>query len=435
MSDIDKGQELYEYVKQKIGKIEQKGTYEQKFAEFWKLACFGKNKQSSSAYKYDDSTIEFMKKYKKRLTDARQKFIDDMDYYVEKCIEMLKKNKCKVYYAKNNEEAQQIFLNELGDNKIVYKSKSNEAKEIGLVEFMEKNGIIVKETDLGDVLVQLFDYNLPTYQVGPGIHFEVEEIVEKIKEKYGVELEPKASEIVNYFRKNYRKELLNEVKVALTSANAIAAEDGCIVLLENEGNISLITRAVEKHIVAVGITKIVPTLFDAILTTKMIERTNNAELAYISLIYGPSGTSDIRGLAVQGMYGAKEVVVILVDDWRTRTKNEKLFYDGYLRCISCKTCSFICPASKAFGNTFASKYGIGPTAILIDYIHNGIESAVKDGLFLCTGCENCHKWCPASINLGKFLRKMKKEAAEKGLAPPPIIKYKDKILKEKDPFK
>ncbi|MHA1756467.1 MAG: LUD domain-containing protein, partial [Promethearchaeota archaeon] len=180
MSDIDKGQELYEYVKQKIGKIEQKGTYEQKFAEFWKLACFGKNKQSSSAYKYDDSTIEFMKKYKKRLTDARQKFIDDMDYYVEKCIEMLKKNKCKVYYAKNNEEAQQIFLNELGDNKIVYKSKSNEAKEIGLVEFMEKNGIIVKETDLGDVLVQLFDYNLPTYQVGPGIHFEVEEIVEKI---------------------------------------------------------------------------------------------------------------------------------------------------------------------------------------------------------------------------------------------------------------
>ena len=85
------------------------------------------------------------------------------------------------------------------------------------------------------------------------------------------------------------------------------------------------TRATEKHIVAVGITKIVPSIFDAVLITKMIERSNGADLAYISLIYGPSGTSDIQGIPVQGMYGAKEVVVILVDDWRTRAVNENLF--------------------------------------------------------------------------------------------------------------
>jgi len=347
---------------------------------------------------------------------------------------MFKKNKFKVYYAKTNEEAHEIFLKEVGDVKTVYKSKSNEAKDIGLLDLMKDNNITIKETDLGDVLVQLFDYKLPTYQVGPGIHFSVKDITAKIKEKYGVELENKQSAIVQFYRDTYRKELLNDVKVSLTSANSISAEDGCVILLENEGNISLLSRATEKHIVAVGITKIVPSIFDAVLITKMIERSNNADLAYISLIYGPSGTSDIQGLPVQGMYGAKEVVVILVDDWRTKAVNENLLYKDYLKCISCKTCAFVCPASAAFGNTFASYYGLGASAIIRDYIHNGIEAAVKDGLFLCTGCENCSRWCPTEIDLANIMKNLKKEATEKGLCPPPIKEYQEKILKDKNPF-
>ena len=80
----------------------------------------------------------------------------------------------------------------------------------------------------GDNLVQLFDYKLPTYQVGPGIHFAVTDVTAKIKEKYGVELENKQSAIVQFYRDTYRKELLNDVKVSLTSANSISAEDGCV---------------------------------------------------------------------------------------------------------------------------------------------------------------------------------------------------------------
>jgi L-lactate utilization protein LutB len=134
------------------------------------------------------------------------------------------------------------------------------------------------------------------------------------------------------------------------------------------------------------------------------------------------------------MYGAKEVVVILVDDWRTRTAKENLFYKDYLKCISCKTCSFVCPASAAYGNTFASYYGLGPSAIIRDYIHNGIEAAVKDGLFLCTGCENCSRWCPTKIDLANMMKTLKKDATEKGLCPPPIKDYQEKILKDKNPF-
>ncbi|TXT59169.1 MAG: Lactate utilization protein B [Promethearchaeota archaeon] len=430
----DKNKELYDHLKGLIEKIDESDNYYNAFTDFWRIACAAQNSTINTKYKYDDSSKEFIEKYKKQLSDIRKELVNNIEYYVEKTMKSMEKNKMKVHYAKTNEEAHTIFLEELGDIETVYKSKSVEAKDIGILELLKENNITVKETDLGDVLIQLFDYKLPTYQVGPGIHFEIEKIVSKIKEVYGAELPPKAESIVQFFRDTYRKELLNDVKVSLTSANSISAEDGCIVLLENEGNISLLTRATEKHIVLVGISKIVPSVFDALLMTKMVERTNQADLAYISFIYGPSATSDIRAHSVQGMYGAKEVVIILVDDWRTNAIKEDLFYKSFLQCIGCKTCSFYCTASKAFGNVYGSKYGIGAIGILRDYIHNGIEAAVRDGLYLCTGCEKCTNWCPAEVNLAEIMRSLKKIATEKGLAPPPLEKYRQKIKQEKNPF-
>ncbi|MHA2288700.1 MAG: LUD domain-containing protein [Promethearchaeota archaeon] len=430
----EKGKELYDNVKKRVGTSQEEGTLEKQFGDFWKIACTIKTKQHDLKYLYDDSSREFVDKYRENLIDMREDFVNNMDSYVEKCINIMRKQNFTVHYAKTNEEAQKVFMQELGDAKIIYKSKSTEAKDIGIIDVLKKNEIKIKETDLGDVLVQLFKYKLPSFQVGPGVHFTEEEIANKIKEVYGVELEPKAQAIVDYFRSTYRKELLNDVKISLTSANAISAEDGTIVLGENEGNISLITRATEKHIVVCGITKIVPNIFDAILMTKLQSRINNVSFNYISLISGPSNTSDIQGSSVQGMYGAKEVVVILVDDWREKAVKDNLLYQEFLKCIGCKTCIFPCTASRAFGNTYASKYGLGATAIIRDYIHNGIEAAVNDGLFLCTGCENCYHWCPVSINCGEILKEMKKEATKKGLAPPDLKQYKDKILKDKNPF-
>ncbi|NHJ20393.1 MAG: lactate utilization protein [Candidatus Lokiarchaeota archaeon] len=428
------GKELYDKVKEKIETSQKAGTLQNKFGTFWKMACTIKTRQHDMRYLYEDTSREFVNRNRDRFIEMREEFVNNMDMYVEKCINIMRKKNFIVHHAKTNEEAQKIFMEELGDNKIIYKSKSTEAKDIGILDVLKENNIEIKETDLGDVLVQLFNYTLPSFQVGPGAHFTEEEIANKIKEVHGVELEPKAQAIVEYFRNTFRNELLNNVKVSLTSANAISAEDGTIVLGENEGNISLITRATEKHIVVCGITKIVPNVLDAVLMTQLQSRINNVSFNYISLISGPSNTSDIQGTSVQGMYGAKEVVVILVDDWRTKAAKENLIYADFLKCLGCKSCIFPCTASRAFGNIYASKYGLGATAIIRDYIHNGIESAVKNGLFLCTGCENCYHWCPVSINCGEILKSMKKEATDKGLAPPDLEQYKNKIFKDKNPF-
>jgi len=430
------GKDLYEEVKDRINVLKKEKTWESKFGGFWKLASAFKSRQHDLRYLYEDSSREFVEKYKDRLITMKEEFVENLEYYVEKCIKIMREvNNMTVYLAKTNEEAHDIFLNEIGEEKVIYKSKSNEAKDIGIIDVLKKNNITIKETDLGDVLVQLFDYKLPSFGVGPGAHFTKEEIVAKIKEVHGVELEPKASAIVEYYRENYRKELLNDVKISLTSANAISAEDGTIILGENEGNISLLTRATEKHIVLCGITKIVPTILDAILVAKVQSRINNVSFNYINLISGPSATADVQGEKVFGMYGAKEVVVILVDDWRTKAMKEDLFYRDLLKCIGCRTCNYVCTASRAFGNIYASKYGLGADGIIRDYIHNGIEAAVRDGLFFCTGCENCYHWCPVSVNLGDIMKSLKKEATKEGLCPPPLKDYQQKILNDKNPFK
>jgi L-lactate utilization protein LutB len=431
----EKGKELYEEIKQKLEKLEDKESEYWKFTELWRLGCQAKYKSYDLRFLYEDTSREFVDLHRDSITKMKDDFLENIDEYVEKCIKRLEKtNHFKVYYAKTNEEAQKIFMEELGDNKVLYKSKSLEAKDTGIYDTLKEHNITIKETDLGDVMCQLFNYELPTYSLGPGVQFTLEEIVNKIKEKYGVEVERTPEAIVDYFRKNYRPELLNNVKVSLTSANAISADDGTIVLVENEGNISIITRATEKHIVVAGIQKIVPTVFDAVLCAKVQERIMNVDGAYISLISAPSNTSDVQGARVFGMYGAKEVVVILVDDWRTKAVKENLFYKDLLKCISCKSCHLLCTAFRAFGNIYASKYGLGAVNIIRDYIHNGIEAAVNDGLFLCTGCENCSNWCPAGIDLAEMIRQLKKEATEVGLAPPNLEKYKDKILKDKNPF-
>ncbi|MHA2394135.1 MAG: hypothetical protein ACXAEX_19545, partial [Promethearchaeota archaeon] len=220
----DRGKDLYEYVKDRINNLETDGTWENKFGRFWKFACSLKSRQHDLRYLYEDSSREFVDKYKDRLIAMREDYVKNMEHYIEKCIKVMRDvNNMTVYLAKTNEEAQEIFMKELGDAKVIFKSKSNEAKDIGIIDILKKNNIKVKETDLGDVLVQLFDYKLPSFGVGPGVHFTIEEIVARIKEVHGVELEPTASAIVEYYRDTYRKELLNDVRISLTSANVISA--------------------------------------------------------------------------------------------------------------------------------------------------------------------------------------------------------------------
>jgi L-lactate utilization protein LutB len=133
----EKGQELYDKVKEKITRTQQKGTLENQFGEFWKLACMAKYRSFELQHLYDDSAREFVEKYKNALIQMRQYCVDNLDDLVKKCMNVMDKtNHMKVYYAKTNGEAQKIFMEELGENKVIYKSKSNEAKDTGIMDIL-----------------------------------------------------------------------------------------------------------------------------------------------------------------------------------------------------------------------------------------------------------------------------------------------------------
>ena len=145
-----------------------------------------------------------------------------------------------------------------------------------------------------------------------------------------------------------RADVLNRLEnstVGISGANVVAAEEGSIVLVHNEGNISLVSLK-DLHIIVAGIDKFVPVLEDAMSVAKLetVYATGNYVTSYINVISGPSKTADIEKKLLKNMYGAERVVVILLDNGRSEAREECLW------CIGCGNCIVNCPVYNAVGN-------------------------------------------------------------------------------------
>ena len=106
----EKGKDLYEKVKNNINTLQTEGTLEKQFGDFWKFACTIKTRQHDMRYLYNDTSREFVDKYRDRLIKMREDFVDNMQEYVQSCINIMQKNNIKVFYAKNNEVNQVTML-------------------------------------------------------------------------------------------------------------------------------------------------------------------------------------------------------------------------------------------------------------------------------------------------------------------------------------
>jgi L-lactate dehydrogenase complex protein LldG len=107
--------------------------------------------------------------------------------------------------------------------------------------------------------------------------------------------------------------------VGVSGANALAADTGAIVLVENESNIRLVTSTPPIHIALVPIDKIVPTLLDAVKVA-MVQAAYAGLYppTYINIIAGPSSTADIERVRVYGAQGPRELHVVLLDNGRMK---------------------------------------------------------------------------------------------------------------------
>lgn len=119
---------------------------------------------------------------------------------------------------------------------------------------------------------------------------------------------------INEARVLVRKEIVSAT-FGLTGVQAVVANHGSLVLMDEQGSIHSISALPFTHIAVASVQQIVPDLVEAMTVVRFasLERTVRKLMRYISIITGPSSTSDIEGKNVRGMHGPQEVYVILVE--------------------------------------------------------------------------------------------------------------------------
>jgi len=313
----------------------------------------------------------------------------------------------------------------------VAKSKSNTAGEIQLSEYLEKKDVKVLETDLGDRIVQ-FHKSHPTHPIGPACHLNMEGIAKIVSHEFKREVKVEPRAILDVVKEDIM-EKISGCKVGITGANSVAAEDGSLIMVHNEGNISLLTM-MDLHIVLVGIDKLVPTLEDAISVVKLetIYATGKTVPAYMNVISSPSKTADIEQIILKDMYGAKQVVVVFLDNGRTKAlqKNPECLW-----CIGCGACIVNCPVYTIIGPDFGYLRHLGGRGVVLShYIQDGAV-CFDSGLFQCTLCGLCTVECPVEIPINTMLEDLRRESVEEAIYPEKHGEIKNNLKMRRSPFK
>jgi L-lactate dehydrogenase complex protein LldG len=345
----------------------------------------------------------------REVAGIKRRSIDTLEELVERAYRSLEAVRAKPYLAGDAEEARRIIGGLVGSGKLVVMAKSMAAAEVGLRGYLESLGNEVWETDLGELLVQL-EGSKPMHTITPAVHMTRYKAIKLISEKLGVKLKgDSVEEAVKAVREFLRGKIVR-ADVGISGANALAADTGAIVLVENESNIRLVTSTPPIHIALVPVDKIVPTLLDAVKVA-MVQAayTGLYPPTYISIIAGPSSTADIERVRVYGAQGPRELHVVLLDNGRLKALKDPTLKEQ-LRCIRCGRCQYECPvwvhtANKWGGPAYGGPMGLVWTAITVGPIEAGKLS------YLCLGCGRCDASCPVEIPLSTILRHLKSIAS------------------------
>ncbi|MBI5071871.1 lactate utilization protein [Candidatus Falkowbacteria bacterium] len=378
----------------------------------WKVVFEYKAKREKTLAGLGLDPEKFRDEFRKMKEDAFR----DMENLRRRAIANLEKNVIKVFEARDVAEAQKILRDLTSADKLVVKAKTSAADEIGVDDVLKEKLV---STDLGDFIMSLAGAR-DMHPVFPSYHLTPKQISEIIKNKFGSEVAPDAKSIAAFARK-YLREKFFEASTGISGANVITA-DGRIVLLENEGNISLISRVPDKHIIISGWEKIVPTVEDAmkVVRAAAVWGAGQDWPVYVSVISGPSKTADVQNELVIGAQGAKEVYLILLDNGRSKMLKDGpsttlgTGFEELLYCINCGACLNFCPAYHQLGTKYGDKY-LGSKGIILSAFMTEILRAKESGCYSCTLCSACAENCPAKIDLPGMMKKIRTKLNAKNL--------------------
>jgi L-lactate dehydrogenase complex protein LldF len=282
-------------------------------------------------------------------------------------------------------------------------------EETNLNRFLQRAGLDVMETDLGEYIIQQAG-ETPSHIVGPALHKSADEVRELFQSKHdlGPRELPETADLVGEARQVLREHFL-KAEVGIIGANALIAENGYSMLVTNEGNGDLCANLPRVLIVCTTIDRVLPRAQDATAMLRLLVRsaTGQAQTCYTSFYSGPRRESDVDGPV--------EAHFVLLDNQRS-----DILAGGYreiLECIRCGACLNHCPIYTAVGGHAYGWVYQGPMGSVLTPLLTSLEQS-HHLPNACTGCGRCAEVCPANIPLPDLLRDLRHEESNKKLSAP-----------------
>ncbi|WP_136795969.1 LutB/LldF family L-lactate oxidation iron-sulfur protein [Desulfosediminicola ganghwensis] len=353
------------------------------------------------AMEYWDNMVDADQR--KRAKSRRMQTLEHLDIVLAELSENIRKRGGNVYFAATAEDAVRYTLEVARENKVkrIVKGKSMTTVEVGIDPALEKAGIEVVETDLGEYIVQLAE-DTPSHIIAPCIHMDRKQIGELFTDKLGIDYTENPPELTQAARTALREKLLT-ADMGLTGCNIACAETGHVSLVSNEGNIRMATTMPRVHVAFMGMERVAANLQEHQDLLQLLTR--GAALQKISTYVSfTGGVSDD-----DNPDGPEHFHLVIIDNGRSKILADPEFRE-VLACIRCGACLNICPVyGKIGGHAYSSAY-CGPIGAVVTPLLHGINKHAD----LCKGetlCGACKDVCPVENDLPKMLSTLRYKLA------------------------
>jgi L-lactate dehydrogenase complex protein LldF len=333
---------------------------------------------------------------KARATAARQYAIGHLDDLHNEFRKEATRRGTVYHRATTGDDAVEIIKKLLGDAKRVAKSKTMVGEEVGLTHALRDAGMDVLETDIGEYIVDI-EGRGPSHITAPALHLNRTRIQELLV-RAGADLDTDDPTVLSRYVRDVVGGFFKECDAAITGTNMAVASSGRMMIVENEGNVSLGVSHPELHIAITGIEKVVADEEAALAILEVLAPSATAQplTSFSHFLGGPA-----KG---------QERHIVFVDNGRSEILKDERYRD-VLRCIRCGACMNGCPVYRVAGGlSYGSPY-MGPIGAVLSPLlwPDGGYGDLPGASSLCGRCDEV---CPVSIPLHRMLMDLRADEVD-----------------------